>query len=130
MRPVRTLFLVVRVCLLVGCGDSRRKLNGKIVKGGAPFTLSDKGIFALAFFSESDSSKMYNATTKTDGTFTIVGADGKGIPAGKYKVQLTAQDPYTGPQSKDLLGGKFAKGSDSPLTVDVGKDDVTVDVGK
>lgn len=131
MRNVLGLSIALVACLLlVGCGESKRKLNGKVVQGGAPFTVSDKGIIALVFVSDADSSKMYNATTKPDGTFTVVGPDGKGIPAGKYKVQLTVQDPYSGPGSKDKFDGKFANAAKSPLTVDVGSTDITVDVGK
>jgi hypothetical protein len=31
-----------------------KKVQGKIVKGGQPFTLSDKGVFVLSFVPASD----------------------------------------------------------------------------
>jgi len=128
MRNLRWLFFLLLVGLLIGCGG-KRKVNGKILKDGQPFKVSDKGVISLSFVSADDASKMYNATPNmSDGTFTIVGPDGKGIPPGKYKVQLSAQDPYTGPGSKDLFGGKYASATSSPLTVDVGATDVVVDL--
>jgi hypothetical protein len=105
----------------------KSKVNGKIVKGGEPFTLSNKGIFVLSFVAEGGSDKTtYKATTKPDGTFTILGPKGKGIPAGKYVVNLTAMDPYP---TTDKLGGKYAPGQ-SKLVVEVGKGDLIIEVGK
>lgn len=120
-----TLSLAVAV-LSVGCAG-RKQVNGKIVKGGAPYTLSEKGVFVLSFLAEGGSDQTsYNATTKSDGTFVIVGPENKGIPSGKYKVQLTAMDPYP---KTDKLGGKYAPGK-STLVVEVGKGDLVIDVGK
>jgi hypothetical protein len=129
MRTLIGTLLFLAVGLSTGCsGGGGSKVNGKIVKGGQPFTLSDKGVFVLVFVNEAENPpKMYNATTKPDGTFTVIGADGKGIPPGKYKVQVQAMDPY--PQ-KDLLGGKFAPAEKSPLTVEVGKGEIVVEVGQ
>jgi len=130
MRTIVCSLVLVLACVLLGCGPSRAKVNGKIVKGSEPYTLSDKGVFVLSFIPESGGGgKAYNATTKPDGTFTIVGPEGKGIPAGKYKVNLQAMDPYGGPDSKDKLGGKYV-GEKSSLVVDVGRTDLTIDVGK
>jgi len=128
MRKIGCIIVLGVACLATGCAGNV-KPNGKIVKGGQPFALGEKtGVFVLAFIPTSgDTSKMYNATTKHDGTFTIVGPENKGIPPGKYKVQLQAMDPYP---SKDILGGKYAQGASSPLEVDVGKGEVIVDVGK
>ena len=65
------------------------------------------------------------------GSSGLVGSDGKytlekGVPPGKYVVNLTAMDPY--PQT-DKLGGRYAPGQ-SKLVVEVGKGDVIIDVGK
>jgi len=130
--PMRTRHLVVYSLLLVGAClaggcSGKSKVNGKIVKGGEPFTVSDKGVFVLSFVAESGDSTVYNATTKPDGTFTIVGPEGKGIPAGKYKVNLTAMDPYP---TTDKLEGKYGPKAKTPLVVEIGKGDVVIDVGK
>jgi hypothetical protein len=42
-----------------------------------------------------------------DGTFTIAGGDGRGMPAGKYKVFVEWKDDY--PMGKDLLKEKFSE---------------------
>jgi hypothetical protein len=127
MRNLTCSFLLVAACLACGCGGGKVKVNGKIVKDGQPFTLSDKGVFVLSFVSEGGTDKtIYNATTKPDGTFTIVGPENKGIPPGKYVVNLTAMDPYP---TTDKLGGKYQQGK-STLVVEVGKGDVVIDVGK
>jgi len=129
MRKFTCFLLLVAACLACGCGG-KSKANGKIVKDGQPFTVSDKGVFVLSFVPEDGTDKtIYNATTKPDGTFTILGPEGKGIPAGKYKVNLQAMDPYSPAGGTDKLGGKYAPGQ-SKLVVEVGKGDVVIDVGK
>jgi hypothetical protein len=127
MRNLICSLLLVAGCLaVVGCGG-KSKVNGKIVKDGQPFTVSEKGVFVLSFVSADGTDKtVYNATTKPDGTFTILGPEGKGVPPGKYTVNLTAMDPYP---TTDKLAGKYAPGK-STLTAEVGKGDVVVDVGK
>jgi len=122
------MFVLVFAGLLTGCGSGGRQVKGKIVKGVEPFTVSEKGVFVLSFLPEGDGKGVvYNATTNKDGTFTIVGPENKGIPPGKYKVQLTAMDPYP---TTDLLKGKYAPGK-STMVVDVGSSgDVVIDVGK
>ena len=126
MRNSLCSLLLVAVCLVCGC-SGKAKVNGKIVKGGEPFTVSEKGgVFVLSFTPESGDKTTYNATTKPDGTFTILGPEGKGIPPGKYVVNLTAMDPYP---TTDKLAGKYAPGQ-SKLVVEIGKGEVVIDVGK
>jgi hypothetical protein len=126
MRKFTCFLLLVAASLACGCGG-KSKVNGKIVKDGQPFTLGEKGVFVLSFTSEDGADKtVYNATTKPDGTFTILGPESKGIPSGKYKVNLTAMDPYP---TTDKLAGKYAPGK-STLVVEVGRGDVVIDVGK
>lgn len=127
MRTAFSLVLVIGLGLIAGCGASKSKIKGKIVKGGQAFSLTDKGVFVLSFVPESGGTTTFNATTKTDGTFEVVGPDGKGIPKGKYKVQLTAMDPY--PQ-KDLLNGRYAPNAPNPMIIEVGAGELVVDVGK
>lgn len=136
MRTFICSLLIVTACLACGC-SGKKQVKGKITKGGQPFTLSDKGQFVLSFISEGGTDKTtYNATVKTDGTFTIVGPENKGIPPGKYKVNLTAQDPYSPPRDQssgakgppnDKLEGKFAPGK-STLVVEVGSGDLEIKV--
>jgi len=128
MRKVTCLFALLVACSVIGCGSARSKVEGKIVKGGQPFTVSEKGVFVLSFVPESGAAKeTYNATTKHDGTFVIVGPEGRGVPPGKYKVHLKAMDPYP---TKDLLNNKFGDPNTTPLSVDIGSSTLVVDVGK
>jgi hypothetical protein len=124
MRTLICSLLLAACCLACGC-SGRSQVKGKIVKDGQPYTLSEKGVFVLSFSSEGGSDKtVYNATTKPDGTFTILGPESKGVPPGKYKVNLTAMDPYP---TTDKLGGKYGPGQ-SQLVVEVGKGDLVIDV--
>jgi hypothetical protein len=126
MRTFICSLLLVAACLACGC-SSKKQVNGKIVKGGQPFTVGEKGVFVLSFVPEGGTDKtVYNANTKPDGTFTIVGPENKGIPSGKYKVHLTAMDPYP---TTDKLAGKYAPGK-STLVVDVGSGELVIDVDK
>jgi len=120
--------LLVAACLAGGCSGSKQ-VNGKITQGGQPMTLSDKGMFILSFNPENATAPTYNATTKPDGTFTIVGPENKGIPPGKYKVNLQAMDPYSPSGGTDKLGGKYVPGK-STLVVEIGKGDLVIDVPK
>jgi len=129
MRKIGFLFALLAAVLLTGCGPSKVKPKGKIVQGGQPVTVSDKGVIVLSFVPTAGDATAYNATTERDGTFTIVGPEGKGIPTGKYKVQVQAMDPYAPGGGTDKLGGKFAPGQ-SKLEVEVGRGEVVVDVGK
>jgi len=131
LRRLLLLLVVPALLLAGGCGAPKVKPNGKVVRGGQPFTLSENGVFIINFTpEENDPAKpqMYNADAKPDGTFTIVGPEGKGIPPGKYKANVQAMDPYA--KQNDLLKGKFAPGK-SPLVVEI-KDasEVVLDVGK
>jgi len=132
MRMSFLSFALLCACL-AGCGGSKHKVQGKIVKGGQPYGLSEKGVFQLSFVpAEGKTTQIYNATVNSkDGTFEIVGPDGKGIPAGKYKVQLVAMDPYGGGASgTDKLKGKYAPNSKDAPVVDIGSGELVIDVGK
>jgi len=78
-------------------------VKGKVLKGGQPLKVSDKGMVQVRFVSENSAP---SAQVGPDGSFTMTGTDGKGIPAGKYKIAVFAFDPYP---TKDLLGGKFSE---------------------
>jgi hypothetical protein len=133
MRNTIGSFVVLLAILSAGCGDGRRQVSGKLLRGGQPLTVTpEKGMIALGFIpaDDKDGNQLFNATTKPDGTFTIIGPASKGIPPGKYRIKLTVMDPYTGPASKDILGNRFAKGDNSSLIVEVGAGEVVVDVPK
>jgi len=119
---LRPLFLGLVILILAGCGTGKKQVNGKVVKGGQPLTVSDKGLLQITFYTEQDKEGANPIATspKNDGTFSIVGTDGKGIAPGKYRVVVRAYDPYA-PRDKQVekLRQKYANPSTTPLTVDV-----------
>ena len=87
-----------------------------------------------------DPNNVFNAIVKADGTFTLPGRYGKGIPPGKYRVGVR-QWSYTPPPSGgpmdpkvyrsgkglDLLQGKYEENS-SPIVREITDKDRTVDI--
>ncbi len=67
------------------------------------------------------------------GNFEITGADGKGIPPGKYRVAVSAGafvGGPGGPSSKDPFEGKFGK-DNSPIIREIdGKSEIIIDLDK
>jgi hypothetical protein len=128
--------LLVLCLSSVGCGTSLVKPNGKLVKGGKPFALSDKGVFNVAFYKESDKAgaTAYPAEMKPPHgpSFELVGKERKGVPPGKYRVSVEARDPYSA-DAPDMLGGQYSA-QNSTLIVDVTSSDkeviVDLDRGK
>lgn len=111
-----------------GCGAKTSLVNGRVVKDGKPLKLSAKGMVVLALYPENskDAKSQFPAETKPDGTFTVVGPDRKGIPAGKYRVAVQVFDPYP---NTEILGGKYTVDK-STIVKDVnGTDELTIDVG-
>jgi hypothetical protein len=119
---LRRLSVLCLLLLLVlsGCGGSG-KLNarGRIVKGGAPFTLPEEEYLRVTFHPIPADGKRATHTyvavyTNSDGNFKVVGADGKGLPAGKYRVALE----HEGKRKKDQFRGAY-DADRSPFVYDV-----------
>jgi hypothetical protein len=90
---------------LPGCGSGYSHMTGKITEKGAPLKLSDKGVVQLRFVGK-DADDYYQADVQPDGSFTVVGRDGRGIPPGKYKVAVKVLDPY-GPMARDRYNSRY-----------------------
>src|SRR3954469_21186198 len=80
--------------LLTGCGGSDNfNLRGKVVRGGEPFTVPKDETVRVTFYEQTADGKMgknahiaaYDGAT---GTFRVVGRDGTGLLAGKYRVAV------------------------------------------
>jgi len=112
-------------CILAfGCGGGGGAVKGKVLRGGQPIKVGDKGMVQVRFIAEDNG---YTAPVAADGSFTLTGNEGKGIPAGKYKIAVLAYDPYP---TKDLLGGKFSAMA-TPINRDVKPgDEVVIDLDK
>jgi hypothetical protein len=101
---------------LCGCGDGLMKPRGRLVKNGESFQLGEAEGMRIVF-SPIDTTgttyEQYPAVFNKDGTFQVVGKDGKGMPAGKYRISLEHLK-----KKKDLLKGAFAGGK-SPIVREV-----------
>ena len=114
--------VVLMLCALAvcGCGSGERKLKakGRVVKGGAPFTVSADEYVRVTFYPmAADGSQPKNSYVavydRNDGKFTVVGPDGKGVPPGKYRVAVEHER-----KRKDLLEGAY-DADRSPFVVEV-----------
>ena len=115
----------------LGCGASHYQPSGKITKGGAPLTISEKGVLEIALYAESDKDfgSPEAVTWEKDGSFKVKGRLGTGVPAGKYRVSVALKDPYT-PNAKDVFEGKFAKANAQVFEVKDSSTLLEVDVDK
>jgi hypothetical protein len=127
--------LSAALCLLVlsGCGGSGRlNVKGRIVKGGAPYTVPEAEYVRVTFFPVTSDGKppknTYAATYyRADGTFRAVGPDGKGVPPGKYRIAVEHEDK----KRRDLFQGAF-DGEASPFVFDVDSktQEIVIDLDK
>jgi hypothetical protein len=108
------------LCLAAGCksGDGRLATKGRIVKGGAPFTVAEPEFVRVTFFPVTPEgvaplNTYIAAFNGADGSFRASGPDGKGIPPGKYRIAVEHER-----KRKDLFKGTF-DGVRSPFVFDI-----------
>jgi hypothetical protein len=127
-RTIRRVLLVcclAAACAALGCGRTV-KVKGQLTKGGKPFTTKDRALVQMIFHPDGgEAVDTYPATVNADGTFEVVGKEGKGIPPGKYRISVEAPDPY--PDGPDLLRGKFAPDK-TPIVREVGAEELVIDL--
>lgn len=103
---IRSLFAVVAlagVVALTGCGGDKTAsvkeykgvpVTGTVLQGGKPIKLKPDETINVAFTlmegSEAERAVFAADMKPEDGTFTINGPTGQGIPAGQYKVTLSS----------------------------------------
>jgi hypothetical protein len=91
-----------------GCGgDGRMNIQGRIVKGGAPFTVPEGDFIRLAFVPVMPDGKPATtsyiaACNNQEGTFKVLGADLHGLPSGKYRVTVSHER-----KRSDLFRGAY-----------------------
>jgi hypothetical protein len=119
MRILRSVLACGLVSLLaLGCGNNGfMNAKGHILKGGKPFLVSE-GQGLRIFFAPTDrSGTRYDSYAASydpeDGSFVVIGKDGRGLPPGNYLVGFQLME-----KKEDLLGGKLL-GPKSGITVDV-----------
>ncbi len=129
-------FVVVLAALLSsGCGDGTKmvKVEGKVVKGAEPFTVSDGQMLNLSFSGKGPKGEaVYAAEVNPDGSF-IVNKAGGGVPPGKYKIHINLTAGGTDPASLkksaalnkqfSAIDGKECEVTDAPqnITIDTAK---------
>jgi hypothetical protein len=128
---------------LSGCGSSQAVwVHGKLTKGGVQYPLPADQRLNLTFYAVDEfkdgaqtipAGQSYPANYKPDdGTFTVPGTDGRGIPPGKYRLSLVQRLTRQAVDKKnekvkrnqklfdrdtDFLNGQF--GEHSPIVVEI-----------
>ncbi|NQT17597.1 MAG: hypothetical protein HQ582_32885 [Planctomycetes bacterium] len=134
----RFVWFLGLVCLVAaGCGGGDDepvvRASGRITAGGRPLHVegreSGAGAVEIKFLRiESEGEEAAQAAitqADADGHFEVPGADGNGIPPGKYRIAIRQWDPY--PQI-DKLGGKFDE-ENTPITRQItGEEEILIDV--
>jgi hypothetical protein len=144
-RPLRlTLALLAPVlAFAAGCGDNvppdkvqRVTAQGRILKNGLPISIDnmrlppgDPGlqvIFIKLGTTDAGAEIPATVTNAAEGRFELTGPDGKGIPAGRYRVAVILA-PYG---SADQFKGKYDR-NNSKVEVEVkGGEDLVIDIDK
>jgi hypothetical protein len=131
MRSWRRLLILLVIGLIpIGCGDSSHiKAKGRIVKGGQPYVVPEGTGFRVFFVPlDAPEGKHFDSFAAEynpeNGSFLVQGKDGKGLPRGKYRVDLQLMK-----SKEDLLGGKLL-GKKSPYILEVtgSSDDLVIDL--
>lgn len=153
-RVIPGVMLALVCVLLVGCGDGVKRVvvTGKVVEGGSPLSLNSpeyqEGAASVEVTFYPDDPALNDILQKTpvplsarvsqNGTFALGGGNGKGIPAGKYKVTLVNRNPGSyrlqrgggGGSQGDAWGGKFSLDK-TPFAFDIQSDqEIVLDVAK
>jgi hypothetical protein len=120
--PYRWAAAGLAVLLLAGCG----------VKDGQPFTArltgAEPDTLAVDFHGTANGAKVaFAATVAEDGTFTVPGADRKGIPRGQYRIAVL-HSGFLG-AGGDRFKARFASDK-TPLAVEITENTtLTIDLG-
>jgi hypothetical protein len=129
LRLAFALVILAGACLaLPGCGSGGASVWGQLTNNGQPLQLSGKGLILLTFVPQGDQSgNTYSADVSPDGTFHVVGKEGKGLPPGTYKITVQAFDPYP---NRDLLKGQFVVGKTPIVRAITGSTRLDLDLAK
>jgi hypothetical protein len=128
------LSCLASVLAVTGCGRGPKgvTVTGQVLYNGKPIQVQPREEIQVAFSLEAPAGQQPPGTLATvkpeDGSFTISGLDGKGIPPGRYRVTVSSQ-LYQ--QSQDRFEPLFDPKL-PPLMVDVGPEKgqrVIIDVG-
>jgi len=121
------------ILAFTGCSGGMTTVQGRLVMDGAPYRLAANEQVLLSFETiAQEPERSFSARVKPDGTFTVLGTRGDGIPPGSYRITIRSM-PY-GTTAEANAGDKFAgafSGPDSPLTCEIKRGTpVTIDLGQ
>jgi hypothetical protein len=146
-RPLPLWTCTIALFLLaVGCsrtqGEGKKVLpKGRVTNGGKVIPVKPMvGRLQIRFYPyrEGSDEKLVDpqeaVVDAETGTFEVKGPEGKGIPAGKYRICVMYFDSFPPPPNKldesDIFKGKFAPGK-SPIIRDIdGSSEIIIDVSK
>ncbi len=120
------------VLLISGCGGDTVSVTGRLLQDGKPYTANLQGsepdTFAVDFIGTlSGTAYLFAATLKEDGTFSVGGSDGRGIPRGQYKITVL-HSGFMG-AGGDRLKSRYSADT-TPLSVDItDSTSLTIDLG-
>jgi len=124
--------LLLCASILFGCeADPRLQAKGQIVKGGAPFTVPEEEYVRIVFHPiPADGRRAANTYVaiydNRDGRFRVVGADGRGLPPGRYRVSVERER-----KRKDLFKGAYdADRSPFVFDIDSSSKEIVIDLDK
>lgn len=121
--------LLVSIGALVGCrGESRMDVvlvTGSVTFRGRPAEGAEVSFIGLDEALLTRDSPFPRATCTADGTFSLTSYEtGDGAPPGRYRVTIVwkksrSDDPELADDAPDVLGGRYASATDSPLVAEV-----------
>jgi hypothetical protein len=104
LRRATLLSFALMVLGLTSC-SAAYVVSGEITKGGSPHTPA-AGEKYVVILQTTDGKGQYNGDVGPDGKFQVLGPNGKGVPPGKYHVQVMV---YT--EKIEMVKSKSAKGT-------------------
>jgi hypothetical protein len=119
--PQKLTIVVLFLLALSACNRYEPPVN-KLLHDGRPLEVEGRevaiGYVAIRLYPLTGESVAAEPASddlvEADGTFVILGREGKGVPPGKYRVEVMQYDPYP----TDVLRGRFSK-ENSPIEVEV-----------
>jgi hypothetical protein len=107
-----------------GCARTHAKVSGRVVEDGRPY--QHTGEMVQLVMTCAAPSLSVSATVQPDGTFKFYGTEGKGLPAGKYKIGIES-DVESAPGVKKRIRGVAAQ--KSPMEIELaGGESVTLTI--
>jgi hypothetical protein len=138
VRPV-IFFCAAAALVAAGCGKGGVrgvKVKGEVLQNGKPIKFLPSEEITVGFSREVEPGEPpFGAPAKVkpeDGTFTVDGPAGKGIPPGKYRIQLTS-DIYGSDRGDRFEAWFDPRAKRPPLVAEVGAEGeqiFVVDVGQ